>query len=276
MSTSDVNVSGVDPDLPDGLLDRLGELAVDDPRRAVVRTRAIEWYLPLAARLARRFDGRGEPVADLAQVAVIGLIKAVDRFDVSRGTAFISFATPTILGEIKRHFRDATWYVRVPRPLQELSLRIPAASEALTHRLHRSPTTAELAADLGVDEHSVLSARLCANAYRPVSVDRMPYDGNELRILDILGDLDPRMDAVEGRASARMLMAALPARERRIIALRYVAGMTQVQIAADIGMSQMHVSRLLARSLSQLRAGSAAEINDPEPVPCGERRATSA
>lgn len=217
------------------------------------------WYLPMATHLARRFSDRGEPLADLTQTAIIGLIKAVDRYDSHRGVPFTGYAIPVILGEIKRHFRDTTWTVRPPRRLQEIKLRLSAATEKLTHTLHRTPTTGELAVLLGVGHEDVLAARRCASAYRPLSFERPVSGSEDLHLIDSLGGPDPEIEAVDRREILRRPLAGLPERERRIITLRYVAQMTQAEIAAHIGVSQMHVSRLLARSLTQLRAAILAD-----------------
>jgi RNA polymerase sigma-B factor len=255
--TSDADVSVAQSD---ALLVRLGELAPSDPRRIGVRARAIEWYLPLAVYLARRFGGRGEPMADLTQIAVVGLIKAVDRYDAGRGVEFASYAIPTILGEIKRHFRDTVWSVRVPRRLQELKLHLSAVTEELAHALHRSPTTAELATRLGVSPGDVQAARRCAGAYRPLSFEQSSSDVGDLRLIDLLGGPDPGIEAVDRREALRRRLDELPARERRIIGLRYFAEMTQAQIAADVGVSQMQVSRLLTQTLSRLHTGMLADV----------------
>jgi RNA polymerase sigma-B factor len=243
---------------PDALLARLGRLAPADTRRVAVRAEVIEWFLPLAVHLARRFSGRGEPLGDLTQVAVIGLIRAVDRFDPDRGVPFACYATPTILGSIKRHFRDSTWCVRVPRTMQELMPQVGAATEELAQALRRSPTTVELAARLDVSPADVRAARLSANAYRPISFDR-PLGRDGPGLIDVVGDLDPRIDAADSREALRQGLAALPARDQRIIRLRFFADMTQTQIGAELGISQMHVSRLLTKALARLRA---AMLND--------------
>jgi RNA polymerase sigma-B factor len=241
---------------PDALLDQLRRLPAGDAGRAAERSALIDWYLPLAAQLARRFAGRGEPLADLTQVAVVGLIGAVDRFDAGRGVPFAAYATPTILGCIKRHFRDTTWNVRVPRRLQELKAQVGTATEDLAHVLHRSPTTAELAARLGIGPQDVQAARLCANAYRPVSFDQ-PLDGPGL--VDLLGDRDPRIDAVDWHVVLGERLAGLPVRDRRIIGLQFFGNMTQAQIAVELGVSQMQVSRLLRGSFEKLREWMDAE-----------------
>jgi RNA polymerase sigma-B factor len=248
----------------------LGELAPGDARRVALRASAIQWYLPMTVYLARRYAGRGEPEADLMQVAAIGLIKAVDRFDPHRGAAFASYAIPTIVGELKRHFRDTTWKIRVPRPLQELTLQLNTVTEDLAHVLHRPPTTTELAARLGVSAAYVLAARRCANAYRPMSLEQPSPTTEDLSLADSLGELDPAIEAVDTRETLRLRLAELPEREQRIISLRYFREMTQAQIAADIGVSQMQISRLLTRSLARLHDGLLAET-DAYTAPYGER-----
>jgi RNA polymerase sigma-B factor len=239
---------------PNALLLRLGALPPDDPDRSRVRNQVIEWYLPMATFFARRFDGRGQPVADLTQVAVVGLIMAVDRYDITRGVPFTGFAIPTILGEIKRHFRDTAWNVRVPRRMQELTQQLAPATDELIRELRRAPTTAELAARMGISDGELVSARRSANAYRPLSLERMPPDRRYLRLIDALGRPDPDIEAVERRETLRVILSKLSDRDRRIIVLRYVHELTQSQIAADIGLSQMQISRLLARSLTRLRS----------------------
>jgi RNA polymerase sigma-B factor len=242
-----------DCDLADGLLAEMAGLVDSDPRRARLRARVIEWYLPMAAFLARRFAGRSALLDDLTQVAAVGLIKAVDRFDPARGVDFGSFAVPTIVGEIKRHFRDTTWAVRVPRRLQELKMKMPAATADLFQTLQRVPTNAELADRLGISPLEIVSAQLSANAYRPCSIDRSPSFSPGLRPEDWLGGPDPDLEAVDNRTTLRVLLGRLPVREQRILAMRFEADMTQAQIAVAVGVSQMHVSRLLLKSLARLR-----------------------
>jgi len=232
-------------DLPDG-----------SPDRARVRTRVIEAYLPLAEYLARRFRNRGELQDDLTQVANVGLIKSVDGFDLTRGAAFTSYAIPMIVGELKRHFRDKGWDVRVPRRLQELRLEITKVSSTLAQTLGRSPTVSDLAAHLDVSEEEIIEGIDSAHAYRALSL-QAPTTGDEsgAELGDMLGDLDPRMETVEDRESLRPLVAQLPAREQKIIAMRFFGNMTQTQIATELGISQMHVSRLLSHALGELRKG---------------------
>ena len=214
-------------------------------------------HLPLAAFLARRFRDRGESLDDLTQVATIGLIKAVDRFDPQRGVEFSTFATPTIVGEIKRHFRDKGWAIRVPRRLQELRISIGRATAELSQSTGRSPTVAELAAHLDVGEEDILEGMESAQAYATLSLDSSSADGMDegSSLADTLGEDDPGLGEVETRETLHPLVATLPAREQRIIHMRFYENMTQAQIAEQIGVSQMHVSRLLAKTLAQLRTG---------------------
>jgi RNA polymerase sigma-B factor len=238
----------------------LNDLPVDDPRRARLRDELVEIHLPLVEYLARRFRNRGEPLDDLVQVATIGLIKSVDRFDLSREVEFSTYATPTIVGEIKRHFRDKGWAIRVPRRLQELKLSLTKATSELSQRNGRAPTVHELAEHLGMSEEEVLEGLESANAYSAVSLDAPDGgDDDSPAVADSLGMIDEALEGVEYRESLKPLLEKLPAREKRILMLRFFGGMTQSQIAAELGISQMHVSRLLARTLAQLREGLLAE-----------------
>jgi RNA polymerase sigma-B factor len=235
-------------------------LAPGDPAWARLRARVIEWYLPMSAYVARRFGGRGESLDDLTQVATVGLIKAVDRFDPTLGVDFASYAIPTMTGEIKRYFRDLTWRVRVPRRLQVLVVRMPAATAELLQTLRRAPTNAELAVRLGIGVRDLVLAQLAANAYRPFSIEQGSPGRVDPRPADRLGGPDPDLEAVVDGTAVRGLLALLPIRERRILVMRFEDEMTQAQIAAAIGISQMHVSRLLAESLARLREGLITEL----------------
>ncbi len=238
------------------LFEQLAVLPAGDPERVRIRATLVELHLPLVEYLARRFRNRGEWLDDLTQVATIGLIKSIDRFDLERGVEFSTYATPTIVGEIKRHFRDKGWAVRVPRRLQELKLSLTKAIGELAQRLGRAPTVSELAAHLQMTEEEVLEGLESANAYSTVSLDA-PDSGDEdaPAVADSLGMIDEALEGVEYRESLKPLLERLPPREKKILLLRFFGNMTQSQIAAELGISQMHVSRLLARTLAQLREG---------------------
>jgi len=238
------------------LFDELGDPATPAQRRASCREELVQLHLPLVDHCARRFTNRGEPLDDLVQVGTIGLIKSVDRFDNDRGVEFSTYATPTILGEIKRYFRDKGWAIRVPRRLQELRMSISAITGEMSQDLGRSPTPRELAEKLGVTVEEVMEGLESANAYSTLSLDAGDTNddgGGGNTMLDGLGEDDEALANVEIRASVKPLIEALPPREKRILLLRFFRGMTQSQIADEIGVSQMHVSRLLNRTLADLR-----------------------
>ncbi|MET7702910.1 SigB/SigF/SigG family RNA polymerase sigma factor [Streptomyces sp. NPDC005485] len=220
---------------------------------AELRNQLVRMHLPLVEHLARRFRNRGEPLDDLTQVATIGLIKSVDRFDPERGVEFSTYATPTVVGEIKRHFRDKGWAVRVPRRLQELRLALTTATAELSQQHGRSPTVHELAEKLAISEEEVLEGLESANAYSTLSLDVPDTDDESPAVADTLGSEDEALEGVEYRESLKPLLEDLPPREKRILLLRFFGNMTQSQIAQEVGISQMHVSRLLARTLAQLR-----------------------
>ena len=232
---------------------QLSVLPKDSAERVELRNQLVRMHIPLVEHLARRFRNRGEPLDDLTQVATIGLIKSVDRFDVERGVEFSTYATPTIVGEIKRHFRDKGWAVRVPRRLQELRLSLTTATGELSQQHGRSPTVHELAERLGISEEEVLEGLESANAYSTLSLDVPDTDDESPAVADTLGAEDDALEGVEYRESLKPLLAQLPQREQRILVLRFFRNMTQSQIATEVGISQMHVSRLLARTLAQLR-----------------------
>jgi RNA polymerase sigma-B factor len=238
------------------LFEQLALLPEGNDDRLRIRGELVELHLPLVEYLARRFRNRGEWLDDLTQVATIGLIKSIDRFDLGRGVEFSTYATPTIVGEIKRHFRDKGWAVRVPRRLQELKLALTKAISDLAQRLGRAPTVAELAEHLQMSEEEVLEGLESANAYSTVSLDA-PDSGDDdaPAVAESLGMLDDALEGVEYRESLKPLLEQLPPREKRILLLRFFGNMTQSQIATELGISQMHVSRLLARTLAQLREG---------------------
>jgi RNA polymerase sigma-B factor len=233
----------------------LASLAADSSEFQRHRDKIVERCLPLADHIARRFEGRGEPRDDLVQVARVGLVNAVVRFDVDAGSDFVSFAVPTIMGEVRRHFRDNSWSVKVPRRLKELHLRLGAATAELSQRLGRAPTATELAAALGMDRAEVVEGLVAGSSYNTLSIDSgSGSDDDDARaIADTLGDADAGLDRIEDREALRPLLEALPERERTVLVLRFFDSMTQTQIAERVGISQMHVSRLLAKSLTRLR-----------------------
>jgi RNA polymerase sigma-B factor len=223
-----------------------------------LRDQLIEAHLGLAEFLARRFSNRGEPLDDLIQVASMGLVKAVDRFDVERNIEFSTYATHTIVGELKRHFRDKGWAVRAPRRIQELYLRLTKVTAQLSQELGRSPTIEELAAETESSVEAVLEALEAGQAYRSTSLDAPTSNGdNEVDSMGAhMGDHDPNLLSAEQRATLGPLMARLSDREQQILHMRFFEGLTQSEIANRLNISQMHVSRLLARSLAQLRSGA--------------------
>jgi RNA polymerase sigma-B factor len=217
------------------------------------RAAVVERFLPLARQLARRYQRGGEMLDDLNQVASLGLLKAVDRYDPERQTAFSSFAVPTILGELKRHFRDKGWSVRVPRDLQELAVRLEPVSEALSRELGRPPTPAEIAERMGTTVEQVLEAREAAGAYRAVSLDRPREDDEEESAGIVLGIEDPGFGVAEDSATVERLMRVLTDREREVLRLRFAEDLTQAEIGERVGVSQMHVSRIIRQAVNRLR-----------------------
>ena len=229
--------------------------ATSEEERAGYRKQLVEQYIGLVEFLARRFRNRGEPLEDLTQVGTIGLLKAIERFDLDREVEFSTYATPTIVGELKRHFRDKGWAVRVPRRLQELHLELTKIVGDLGQELGRSPTVSEIAKVAGTTDEAVLEGLEIAQAYNFTSLDApMENDsGGSTSFADYLGAEDEHLENLEYRASLAPEMAKLPERERRILYLRFFKGMTQSEIADRLGISQMHVSRLLNRTLMKLR-----------------------
>jgi len=223
--------------------------------RTAARDELVHLHLPLVEHCARRFRNRGEPFEDLVQVGTIGLLKSIDRFDLERAVEFSTYATPTIIGEIKRYFRDKGWAIRVPRRLQELRMQIGSASAELTQVLGRSPTPRELAEKIGCSVEDILEGIESSNAYSTLSLDAGDSDSDDgaASILDAIGVEDENLEHVEIRESIKPLLDRLDAREKRILLLRFFKNMTQSQIAEEIGVSQMHVSRLLNRTLVELR-----------------------
>jgi RNA polymerase sigma-B factor len=240
------------PDRRQELREQFATYAVT--REPALRDELVSAYLGLAEYLARRFANRGEPLDDLVQVASLGLLKALDRFDPDRGVEFSTYATHTIVGELKRHFRDKGWSIRAPRRMQELYLRLGKVVASMGQELGRSPTIAELAMEVKVSEEEVLEALEAGQAYRTASLDVATEEGESLATR--LGGDDPSLEDAERRATLSPLLAQLLPRERLILQLRFFDGLTQSEIANRLQISQMHVSRLLARSLAQLRAAA--------------------
>ena len=235
---------------------RLREFATlepGSPQRAALREELLRVHLPIVEYVARRFYGRGEPMADLVQVGCIGLINALDRFEPERGLEFTSYATPTIIGEIKRHFRDKGWMVRVPRRLQEVRGAMAAVSGELNQKLGRAPTVAELSVALDATPEEIVEAMESGNAYSPISIEAQNDPASGWSLSDTLGGPDLAIEQVEYRESLKPLLAQLDERERTILLLRFFRNRTQSQIAQEVGVSQMHVSRLLAKTLAELR-----------------------
>ncbi|MFI0739788.1 RNA polymerase sigma factor SigF [Streptomyces sp. NPDC021100] len=238
------------------LFARLESLEEGTHEYAYVRNTLVELNLALVRFAASRFRTRSEPMEDIVQVGTIGLIKAIDRFELSRGVEFPTFAMPTIIGEIKRFFRDTSWSVRVPRRLQELRLTLAKAGDELAQRLDRSPTVAELARHLGISEDEVVEGMGASNAYTASSLDAPSEDDDHEGTLSArIGYEDHDLEGVEYVESLKPLIAELPPRDRKILSLRFVGNMTQSEIGEELGISQMHVSRLLSRTLVRLRRG---------------------
>ena len=241
------------PRTPEAMIIAFAECDAADPARPRLRERAIEAWLPMAGHLARRYANRGEPLDDLIQVAVVGLIKSIDRYETGHGVEFPGFAVPTIVGELKRHFRDRAWSIRVPRRLQELRMAITAANHTLAHTLGRSPTVADVAAHLGIGEEEVLEGLEGARAYAATSLSTPVDDEGGRELADTLGGEDPEFELAETRIALAPALATLDAREQKILTLRFYGNLTQAEIAEQVGISQMHVSRLISRALVKLR-----------------------
>ncbi|NUQ99263.1 MAG: RNA polymerase sigma factor SigF [Streptomyces sp.] len=238
------------------LFERLESLEEGTHEYSYVRNTLVELNLALVKFAASRFRSRSEPMEDIIQVGTIGLIKAIDRFELARGVEFPTFAMPTIVGEIKRFFRDTSWSVRVPRRLQELRLDLAKAGDELAQKLDRAPTVAELAERLELTKEEVVEGMAASNAYTASSLDAQPEeDDAEGALADRIGYEDHGLEGIEYVESLKPLIAELPPRDRQILSLRFVAGLTQSEIGDELGISQMHVSRLLSRTLMRLRKG---------------------
>lgn len=236
----------------DPLLEEFAGLGQDDPRRRVLRDRLVSGFLPVVEHIARRYRGRGEPVADLEQVGMIGLLNALDRFDPERGVNFLGYVVPTVTGEIRRHFRDRTWSMRVPRRLKDLQGPIRDAVASLSHELQRAPRPSEIAGRLGISIEEVVEGLRAQDGYKASSLDAL-VGGTGRALNETLGRADGALDKVEYRQALRLLLDQLPDRERKILVLRFFGDLTQTQIAMQMGISQMHVSRLLSQTLATLR-----------------------
>jgi RNA polymerase sigma-B factor len=221
---------------------------------AGARETLVQRHLPLVRSLARRYAGRGEALDDIEQVGAIGLIKAIDRYELSREVALTTYATPNVVGEIKRHFRDKGWAIRVPRALQELNGKMGPTIERLTARLGRSPSIAEIAGEFETSPEQVLEALEAGSAYAPASLSVGPAgEEGDLDPMETIGTEDEEFERTDDRTSLEPALARLPPREREILRMRFEEGLTQTQIADQIGISQMHVSRLIRRSLDRMR-----------------------
>ncbi|GAA5152843.1 SigB/SigF/SigG family RNA polymerase sigma factor [Pseudonocardia eucalypti] len=237
------------------LLAELATIPDGDSRRDDLRHHLVTGYWPLAGNLARRYANRGESLEDLRQVALLGLVQAIDHFEPERGTGFLAYAVPTIRGELRRHFRDRGWAMRVPRRIKDLHVSVHSVLGELSQDLGRAPRPSEIAERLDVPVDEVIECLDAAQAYRCDSLDKTlgETDGDNQRLGDMLGAEDPDLELVEDVQALRPMLAELPARERRILLMRFYANLTQTQIAERIGLSQMHVSRLLGQTLGQLR-----------------------
>ncbi|GAA4833871.1 RNA polymerase sigma factor SigF [Actinomycetospora corticicola] len=234
-------------------LEELASLPLGHPRRDQLTAELTDAFRPVARNIARRFSRRGEAVDDLEQVAAIGLLHALRRFDPEQGRDFLSYAVPTMMGEVRRHFRDAAWAIRTPRGVKDRYLQVGTASTTLGQQLGRAPTATELAEHLGIDREEVIEAISAHHSYRPDSLDSTLTQGTDTTVADVLGHDDPDLAHVESRALVRDLVGTLPERERTILVLRFVHEKTQSEIAERLSISQMHVSRLLAQTLERLR-----------------------
>ena len=244
-----------EPESTADLLQQMLALPDDSARRAQLRDRIVEMHMPLVIYLARRYSGRSEPMDDLVQVGCLGLLKAIDRYDPERGYAFATFATPTILGEIKRHFRDSSWLIHVPRSAKDLQTSLNAARDDLAQELGRSPTVGELAERLDLEPDAVLEALEAARAYSAEPLDTLAAAGESEPEHPALRMTDAGFERVEQRQLLRTLIDSLPDNEREVLVLRFITGRTQTEIASVLGVSQMQVSRLLARGLRHVRSG---------------------
>jgi RNA polymerase sigma-B factor len=239
----------------EALLDELGSLQDKDPRRERIRTELVQMHLPIARGIARRYGQYGEPIEDVQQAAMLGLVKAINRFDVSRGERFLAYAAPTMTGEVKRHFRDRTWLLRMPRRLQELRLEMRDARQDFFHEHDRAPTVPELAEILHISQEEAVEVTGTFDAYRPISLDTPVGDGEDAETYgELIGENDTAIEEAADHIALRPLLDELPERQRMILLYRFYGNKTQTEIAELMNLSQMHVSRLISRSLAALQA----------------------
>jgi RNA polymerase sigma-B factor len=236
------------------LLEELAAISEQDPRWEQIRSELVRLHIPLGRHVARRYTGHSEPREDIEQAAMLGLVKAINRYDPAYGGRFLSFAMPTMIGEVKRHFRDRTWAMRMPRRLQELSLALRTARQDFIHENGRPPTVPEICALLGITEEEAIEALGAGDAYQTISLD-LPAseDDGSASLGELIGNDDPQLETVLDRNALRPMLENLPERERTILLHRFYGNKTQAEIADLLGISQMHVSRLISRSLIQLR-----------------------
>jgi RNA polymerase sigma-B factor len=263
-------------DVPE-MVRRLRALDPSSPAHRRQRDAVVARALPIAEHVARRFRGRGEAHDDLYQVACVGLVNAVDRFDPDNGADFLAFAVPTIMGEVRRYFRDHGWAVKVPRRVKDLHNQLSKARAELSQQIGRAPTPSEVAAHLGIDRETVVEATIASSNYNTVSTDAAIGGDNEvISLKDTLGGSDTNLDKVVDVETVRPLLMALPPRQRMVLRLRFFEELTQTQIAERIGCSQMHVSRILAQALGSLRAQLAAAERAADLAPAPVRRGAAA
>lgn len=250
----------------DPLLKEYAALPEGEDRRHGLRDVLVAGFLPVAGNIARRYSGRGEALDDLEQVASIGLLNALNRYDPTQGRDFLSYAIPTITGEVRRYFRDSAWSVKTPRSVKDRFVAVNAAIAAMAQDLDRAPTAGELAARLGLSREDVLEAIAARSSYQSGSLDEALDGDGDGALVDVVGVVDADLEQVEVRAQVRELVSRLPRRERMIIVLRFLQEKTQAEIGDEIGISQMHVSRLLTRTLVQLRGGIDRQPAVPAPA----------
>lgn len=255
----------------DHVLVEYGAVPAGDERREELRDKLAVGFRPVAVNIARRYSGRGEPLDDLEQVASIGLLHALDRFEPAHGRDFLAYAVPTIMGEVRRYFRDSAWSVKTPRSVKDRYVAVNASTAEVAQDLGRAPTASELAARLGLSREEVLEAVAARSSFQSASLDEALAD-DDTALIDILGVIDADLEHVELRALVRDLVSSLPHRERHLLVLRFVQEKTQAEIGAELFISQMHVSRLLTRTLAQLRRETEHQVAHAAPTGAAEPR----